>query len=126
MENSGGGVTIRNEAARHLIDRIVELALSKKAHRPVLLDLTGMVDYTDHFLIMSGDSDIQVRAISDAITDWLKQEGIRPHHVEGYAYGRWVVIDLIDIVIHIFHQEERDFYQLEELWGDAPVMQFHD
>jgi ribosome-associated protein len=104
-----------------LIERIVELASAKKAIDPRLLDLTGLVDFTDGFLIFSGESDVQVRAIAEAIMDGLKKEGLRPHHQEGFDHGQWVILDYIDIVVHVFHYQTREFYRLEDLWGDAPA-----
>ena len=104
-----------------LVERIVELAAAKKAVDPRLLDLSGLVDFTDGFLICSGESDIQVWAIADSIIEGLKSDGIRPHHQEGYEHGQWVILDYIDIVVHVFYQQTREFYRLEELWGDAPV-----
>ncbi|MFC2075992.1 ribosome silencing factor [candidate division KSB1 bacterium] len=104
-----------------LIDRIVELASAKKALDPRLLDLTGLVDFTDGFLIFSGESDVQVRAIADAIKEGLKSDGLQPHHQEGHQNGQWVILDYIDIVVHVFHYQTREFYRLEDLWGDAPA-----
>ena len=104
-----------------LVNRIVELAASKKALDLKLLSLSGLVDFTDGFLIVSGESDVQVRAIADAVREGLKSEGVRPHHVEGYNSGGWIILDYIEIIVHVFHVKTREFYRLEELWGDAPV-----
>lgn len=98
----------------------VELAQDRKAQEVVLLDLRGLSDATDYFLIASGTSDIHVRSIAENIIEELKQSGTRPDHVEGLRGGRWVLIDYVDFVIHVFHPAAREFYQLERLWGDAP------
>lgn len=105
----------------HAVRRAADLALERKAHDVVVLDLRGISTATDYFLIASGNSDVQVKAIADHITDELKKEGVRPEHVEGRQTGRWVLLDYIDFVVHVFHPQARDFYQLENLWGDAPL-----
>jgi len=102
------------------VHRASELALERKAHDVMALDLRGISSATDYFLLASGRSDVQVRAIADHIVDELKKEGHRPEHVEGLQGGRWVLVDYIDFVVHVFHPQARDFYQLENLWGDAP------
>lgn len=102
------------------VQRIVELAQELKAHDVVVLDLRGISSATDHFVLASGRSDTQVKAIADNIIDEMKKEGERPAHVEGLQGGRWVLVDFIDVVVHVFHPQSRDFYQLENLWGDAP------
>ena len=77
---------------------------------------------TDYFLIASGSSDTHVRAIAEHVMEELKKEGVRAHHVEGLAQGRWVLLDYVDFVVHVFHPTLRDFYQLERLWGDARIV----
>ena len=108
------------------VARAAELALERKATELVALDLRGISSATDFFLMGSGSSDIQVRAIADHIIEELKKEGLRPGHVEGVVGGRWVLIDYIDFVVHVFHPEARGFYQLESLWGDAPRRDLED
>ena len=102
------------------------LALERKASDVVALDLRGISSATDFFLIGSGNSDIQVRAIADNVIDGLKLQSVRPGHIEGMAGGRWVLVDYIDFVVHVFHPAARDFYQLENLWGDAPAVRIED
>lgn len=97
------------------------LALTKKAEDVVVLDLRRVSAAADYFVIASGGSDVQVKAISDAIVEGLEKAGVSVWHVEGYANRRWVLIDLIDVVVHIFHREAREFYGLERLWGDSPA-----
>ncbi len=105
-----------------VVRRVLELALERNAREPLLLDLRGLSDACDYFLIASGDSDVHVRAIAEHITGGLAQEGVRPAGVEGERTARWVLIDYIDLVVHVFHPVVREFYQLERLWGDAPTM----
>lgn len=107
-----------------LAERAAELALERKARDVVSLDLRGISSATDFFLLASGTSDVQVIAIAEHIIDTLREDGVRPNHVEGLQGGRWVLLDYIDVVIHVFHTEARDFYQLEELWGDAKRSDF--
>lgn len=103
------------------LDRAIELALDRKGQDPLLLDLRGLSNATDYFLLVTGTSDLHARSIAEYVIDELKKEGVRPDHVEGLRSGRWVLIDYIDFVIHIFHPAAREFYQLERLWGDAPA-----
>jgi ribosome-associated protein len=106
--------------------RAIELAQDRKARDILLLDLRPVSDATDYFLLASGTSDLHVRAISEHIIEELRKEGHRPDHVEGLRGGRWVLLDFIDFVIHIFHPAARDFYQLDRLWGDAPATEIPD
>lgn len=108
------------EDGSDVVDRAAELALERKAEDVMALDLRGISTATDFFLLATGNSDIQVRAISENIIEEMKKEGVRPNHVEGIQGGRWVLIDYIDVVVHVFHPSAREFYHLEELWGDAP------
>ncbi len=100
--------------------RAAELALELKAHDVVVLDLRGISTATDYFVIAGGTSDVQVKAIADHVVDELKKEAVRPEHVEGLRGARWVLLDYVDFVVHVFHPQARQFYQLETLWGDAP------
>lgn len=96
------------------------LALSKKAEDVQVLDLTSLAAVCDYFVICHGDSDVQVKAIADAILEGLDREGSRVWHLEGYAARTWILLDYVDVVVHIFHRETRQFYRLEDLWADAP------
>jgi ribosome-associated protein len=102
------------------VKRVVELALERKAHDVTVLDLRGISTATDYFVVASGRSDVQVKAIAEHIAEELRGEGLRAGHVEGLTGGRWVLLDYIDFVVHVFHPQARAFYQLENLWGDAP------
>ncbi len=107
-----------------VLERAATLALERKAFDVLSLDLRGISSATDYFLLASGTSDVQVKAVAEHIIDELRKEGVRANHVEGLDSGRWVLIDYIDLVVHVFHVSTREFYQLEELWGDAPRREF--
>ena len=102
----------------------LKAALEKKALDPVLLELKGTTSFTDYFLLCSGKSDRQVQAIAQAIEETLKKDGIRPLWQEGMTGGRWVLMDYEDVVVHIFLEPVRKFYDLEGLWIDAPRINF--
>lgn len=105
------------------VTKAAVLALERKAGDVVVLDLRGISTATDYFVIAEGTSDVQVKAIAEHVVDELKRDQIRPQHVEGLRGGRWVLIDYVDFVVHVFHPQARQFYQLETLWGDAPSWQ---
>ncbi|MBK6495608.1 MAG: ribosome silencing factor [Gemmatimonadales bacterium] len=94
----------------------------RKGHRVQVLDLRGLTDATDYFVIASGTSDAHVRGLADGVLDAMQDAGLDTHHVEGLTHGRWVLLDFVDVVVHLFHPETRAFYQLERLWQDAPVL----
>ena len=85
-----------------------------------VLDLDEISEFTEFFLLCSGSSERQVRAIADAVDEDLRQQGARPLHVEGYEHGQWVLLDYGDFLVHIFSESMRDYYRLEQLWADAP------
>jgi ribosome-associated protein len=92
----------------------------RKAVDGVVLDLRKLSDAADYFIVVSGTSDTHVRAIAEHVVEELQERGVRAHHIEGLAGGRWVLLDFVDLVVHVFHPVLREFYQLEGLWGDAP------
>ena len=98
----------------------VAAAEDRKAVELRVLHLEKISDFTDYFLICSGTSERQVQAIADAVQEKMREERVRPLHVEGYNRGQWVLLDYGDFVVHIFQEEPRRFYSLERLWGDAP------
>jgi ribosome-associated protein len=102
------------------VTRAAELALEQKGHGVLILDLRGLSTATDYFVLASGNSNVQVKAIAERVVEELKKTNVRPAHTEGMSGGRWVLLDYIDFVVHVFHPLARDFYQLENLWGDAP------
>lgn len=103
-----------------LAHRAAAILSDHKANDVVLLDLRGVSDMTDYFLIASGTSDTHVRSLGNSVMDEMKKElGQSAHHVEGVAQGRWVLLDYVDFVVHVFHPTLRNFYQIERLWADA-------
>ncbi len=103
------------------LDVAIDAARDRKGADLLLLDLRGISDATDYFLLATGTSDTHVRSIAENILQALAERGTKPSHVEGILSGRWVLIDCIDFVVHVFHPAARAFYQLERLWGDAPA-----
>ena len=108
------------------VRRAARYALDRKALDVTVLDLRDLSSATDFFVIATGRSDIHVRAIAEHVLDSAKGDGNRPEHIEGLDEGRWVLLDYIDYVVHIFHPSVRDFYRLEALWGDARSMPISD
>ncbi|HEY7891303.1 MAG TPA: ribosome silencing factor [Solirubrobacteraceae bacterium] len=105
-----------------LSHEISRYASDKKALDIIELDLRGVLGYTDYFVICSGNTERQVKAIHDGILAGLKSEhGLLPRRVEGYSQARWVLMDYLDVVVHIFTPDTRGFYRLESLWGEVPV-----
>ena len=105
-----------------LADAIARFADEKKAADIVALDLRDALGYTDCFLICSGNTERQAKAIHDAIHLGMKQEhGVLPERVEGLAEARWILMDYLDVVVHVFTPQTRAFYRLEQLWGEAPA-----
>lgn len=102
---------------------VAEAALERNARLPTILDLRGLSDVTDFFVIATGDSDTHARAISENILDRTREDGFRPVGVEGLNKGRWVLIDYVGLIVHVFLGEVREFYRLERLWGDAPLFE---
>ena len=109
-------------APEQLALAVAEYAADRKALNIVELDLRGMIAYTDYFVICSGRTDRQTKAIHDAIHEGLKREhGLLPRRVEGLRQAGWVLMDYLDVVVHIFTPETREYYRLESLWGEAPA-----
>jgi ribosome-associated protein len=106
---------------RELVDRIAAIASDRKAIDIRVLEVQGLVSYTDHFVVCSGNTERQTKAIHDAIYEDLKREGVLPRKVEGQRQARWILMDYQDCVVHIFTPETRDYYRLEQLWGEAPA-----
>ena len=119
---SSGGRPRPSRSPRQPLRLVVEALANRKAVEPVVLDLRGLCGATDYFVICSGTSDTHVRGMAEHLMQALAPRGITPHHIEGLAQGRWVLLDYVDFVVHVFHPELREFYQLERLWGDAPVV----
>ncbi len=102
-----------------LAELLLRAAIDKKALAPVMLDVEDLVSYADCFVICSGNSSRQVQAIADAVESTAKKAGIRPLSVDGRTLGTWVLMDYGTVIMHIFHEPVREFYNLEGLWADA-------
>jgi ribosome-associated protein len=111
---------------KQLAKKAADLSLSVKAHEVVILNLKKLTPVADYFVICSGDSDIQVKAIADKVKEGLALEGYKTWHDEGYKNRLWILLDYVDVVIHIFHRDARMFYNLEKLWGDAKIERVRD
>ncbi|MFQ5571979.1 MAG: ribosome silencing factor [Rhodothermales bacterium] len=108
--------------ARVLAAHAVEAALDKKAVDLVVLDMHEVSGVADYFVVCTGDSDLKLKAICDAVEDRIKDTcNERPWHREGYEHRQWILLDYVDVVVHLFSPEKRAFYDLERLWGDAPI-----
>jgi ribosome-associated protein len=117
----GAGLAASELEGAALVDRIAAIASDRKAIDIRVLDVREIVGYTDWFLICSGNTERQTKAIHDAVHEELKKDGVLPRRVEGQREARWVLMDYLDCVVHIFTPEARQFYRLDQLWGEAPA-----
>ena len=106
-----GSLALARDAAR--------LTLTKRAEDVLVLDLSGFEAVCDCFVIATGSSEVQVKAIADAVEEGMAKLGRKPWHVEGYEARRWILLDYVDVVVHVFHARAREYYLLERLWGDV-------
>ena len=106
-----------------LLKQILGLAIGKKAGRIVVFDVRGLSSLTDFFMVCHGTSEAQVKAIADNIRKGTEN---KPRHLEGYENQNWILLDYFDIVVHVFKKDERDYYELERLWADAPIKEIND
>jgi len=100
---------------------IARLSFEKKAEDVIIMDVRELTNIADYFVVCSGDSDVQIRAIADYVCDELKKNSVKIWHIEGKDSSNWVLVDLVDVVFHIFRPEAREFYGLENFWGDATI-----
>jgi len=110
-------------SSSNLAAKIAQFALDKKAEKVVSLNVKDLTSIADEFVICSSDTNIQVKAIADSIR---KSTDTKPIRVEGYEHLNWVLLDYIDVIVHIFKTAERNYYNIEKLWGDAPIREFND
>jgi ribosome-associated protein len=106
-------------SAVDLLRTAADAALGKKAQSPLALDLRDLDGVCDYFLIVSASSEVQVRAVAEAVEEKLRERGARPWHIEGMEGRRWVLLDYVEVVVHVFHHKTREYYMLDRLWGDA-------
>lgn len=104
------------------VQTVVDAIDDRKGHKILVLDLRHLSNAADYFIIASGTSDAHVRGLADGVMRAMLADGHRTHGVEGLQTGRWVLLDFVDVVVHLFHPETRAFYQLERLWQDAPAL----
>ena len=109
--------------ANELAAQIAHFALDKKAENVISLNVKDLTSITDEFVICSSDTNIQVKAIADSIR---KNTDHKPIRIEGYEHLNWVLLDYIDVIVHIFRTSERNYYNIEKLWADAPLREFDD
>lgn len=112
--------------SRELAVKAAKAALSKKAVDLVVLDLAGLTIIADYFVICSGESTTQVKAIAEFIEHEFSEKGIRLLGIEGLDYGHWVLLDYGDLIVHVFEKETRDYYELEKLWMDAKTLEIDE
>ena len=106
-----------------ILDAIIEKALEKKASDLIVLNVKSLTSITDYFLICSASTEPQIKAICDNIR---KGTPHKPFHIEGYEKLSWVLLDYIDVIVHVFKTEERKYYNIEKLWADAPKKEYND
>ena len=117
----------RNTGTENLKKVVIDAILDKKGHQVISLDLKKIKDTpSDYFIITHGDSSTQVRAIYNNVVDEAEKHGFRPYHAEGMKNSEWIIIDFVDVVVHVFYRDKRDFYALEELWNDAKLTKHND
>jgi len=114
----------RRDGARELAKLVAAAGLDKKAERIEIIDIGEKVDYADFLVLMSGRSDRQVRAVADGVVEVLREQGHRPGSIEGMQQGQWVLVDYTDVIVHVFVDEARRYYDLEGLWMDATRVPF--
>ncbi len=113
-------------SALDLARTLTELAVEKKARRPRLLGVSELTTYTDYVLILTATSDRHARALADHLTEQLKSKSIKPLGVEGYDTGQWILLDFNDVIVHVFQESSRDYYDLDGLWIDAESLPIED
>jgi ribosome-associated protein len=109
-----------------LVNQITSLIFNKKGFDVSVLDIRKLTSMADYFVICSADSETQVKAIADEVEKNLKDNGIKIWHKEGYKALSWVLMDYVDVIVHVFKKEARQFYNLEKLWGDAIITELED
>lgn len=124
LEEEAAAAALDTDNLDELIKAAAAFGWAKKARDIVGIDLHEVSSVADYFLIMSGSNKPQLKAISDNIEEKLAERGLRPLRIEGYREAEWILLDYGSLVVHIFADEQRDYYNLERLWGDAPAYKF--
>jgi ribosome-associated protein len=125
LPGSGGAVVVdtnlrRLDEAREIANLVAVAGLAKKAENVQIIEVTGKVDYADFLVVLTGTSDRHVAAIAQNVESDLGQQGVRSLALEGLPLAQWVLIDFVDVVVHVFQAEWREIYDLDGLWMDAP------
>jgi len=113
-------VTDSSQASQARVRALAEAALDRKAVNPVALDVRELTSFADAFLLLTGTSDRHVRSVADAVVQATKAAGAAPLGIEGQDEARWILIDLGDVIVHVFQEEAREYYDLDRMWEDAP------
>ena len=124
METNGSEILVPPSNGRTIAEIAANAAYDRKALDIVVLDLKGLSSLTDYFVICSGNSDTHVQGIAEIIEESLDEKKVRIWHREGEKRSTWILLDYIDVIVHIFTKEAREFYSLERLWGDAPKTEY--
>lgn len=109
-----------------LAEKLAKLAWEKKGNNISILDVRNLTDVTDYFILITGESEPHIKALSDYLEEKLKEENIRAWHIEGYRNLNWVLLDYIEVVVHIFREHTRQYYDIEKLWGDARLIRIQE
>jgi ribosome-associated protein len=130
-KSTGGAIKkratkVKENPIRDMALAIAQAALDKKAVSVEIIDVTGKVDYADYVVVMSATSDRHANALAKAVDSEMSRKGIHAHSIEGLPQGSWVLIDFGDVIVHIFHQDTRGYYDLESLWFDAARVEVKD
>jgi ribosome-associated protein len=112
--------------SRFLASRAAQAASAKQGESIVVLDVRDLITITDYFVVVSGNSDRQVKTLAEDVERSMKEEGVKPVRVEGEPGSGWLLLDYVDFVVHVFREAERDFYRLENLWADAPRVEWEE
>jgi len=120
------GRATQSEESREAAVAAARSASAKQAEGVAILDVHGLIVITDYFVIASGETDRQVRTIVEEVEKALRDLGRKPVRREGETEGRWVLLDYVDVVVHVFADEERKYYDLERLWRDAPRVEWNE
>lgn len=108
-------------SSEQLLTMTVKATENKKAEDIVSLDMKGINDMTDYFVVCHGNNERQVQSIARAVKEMAQEQGLNLKRIEGYESARWILIDLVNVVVHVFHKDERSYYNIEKLYQDAPI-----
>ena len=108
-------------SSEQLLTMTIKATENKKAEDIVSLDMKGISDMTDYFVVCHGNNERQVQSIARAVKEMAQEQGLNLKRIEGYESARWILIDLVNVVVHVFHKDERSYYNIEKLYQDAPI-----